>query len=211
MSWFSRLRNALNPRRLGEDLDEEIRDHLERRAAALEEKGQNTEDARWQARVRFGNTTRLREESRGLRLWAGLEGMLQDSRYGWRGMCKGPVFTATAVLSLGLAIGAITAIYSIVDAAILRPLPVSKPDQLFMLSYPDISQPGSPAGQERISFSYPMYLQFVAASRSAGRLAVFSYPLRVDARGANSNGPLEKVTRQFVSGNAFDMLGVPPA
>src|SRR5438552_1134250 len=136
MSWLSRLINAVNPRRLDEDLAEEMRDHLERRANALNEKGMNAKEARRQAHARFGNMTRLQEESRGIRLLAGFEGTLQDIRYAWRGMRKGPAFAATAVLSLALAIGANTAIYSIVDAAILRPLPVPAPDQLFTLSWP---------------------------------------------------------------------------
>lgn len=210
MSWLSRLRNALNPRRLDEDLDEEIRDHLARRAAALEEKTGGAEEAQRQARLRFGNTTRLREESRAFRLWAGLEGTLQDIRYGWRGMRRGPAFAATAVLSLGLAIGAITAVYSIVDAAVLRPLPVSNPDRLFTLSYPGISQEGGPAADERISFSYPMFQQFVATSGPAARLAAFSHPLQVEVKRPGSER-LEKAARQYVSGNAFRMLGVRPA
>lgn len=210
MSWFSRFRNALNPRRLDDDLDEEIRDHLARRAAALEEKTRNAEESRRQAGVRFGNTTRLREESRGFRLWAGLEGTLQDIRYGWRGMRRGPAFAATAVLSLGLAIGAITAIYSIVDAAVLRPLPVSNPNRLFTLSYPGISQEGESAAEERKSFSYPMYRRFVAASGSAARLAAFSYISQAEMQRPGSES-LEKVSRQYASGNAFRMLGVRPA
>jgi hypothetical protein len=86
MSWLSRLTNALNPRRLDQDLADEIKDHLERRTAALGEKGLNTEEARQQARVRFGNSTRLREDSRAIRLSTRVEGTLQDIRYAWRGM-----------------------------------------------------------------------------------------------------------------------------
>ena len=124
MSWFSRLMNALNPQRLDEDLAAEMRDHIERRAAALKAKGLDADEARRQAFVRFGRVTQLKEESRGIRLWAALEATSQDIRFAWRGMRKSPLFFATAVLSLALAIGANTAIYSIVDAAILRPLPV---------------------------------------------------------------------------------------
>lgn len=211
MSWLSRLKNALNPSRLDEDLAEEMRDHLERRAAALNEKGLHTEEARRQAYIRFGNATRLREESRGIRLWAGLEGTLQDVRYAWRGMRKEPAFAATAVLSLALAIGANTAIYSILDAAILRPLPVPAPDQLFTLSWPDISDPGTPAGQERDTFSYPEFVQFAAVTKGAARLALVTSPERVEVRGLNPDAPVQKINRAFVSGEAFDILGVPPA
>ena len=211
MSWFSRLTNALNPRRLDEALPDEMADHLERRAATLNDKGLNAEEARRQAYVRFGNTTLLREESRGIRLWAGLEGTLQDVRYSWRGIRKGPAFAGTAVLSLGLAIGANTAIYSILDAAILRSLPVSKPEQLFTLSWPDTSDAGSPAGQERDSFSYPEYLRYVSVTKPSARLALFSSPDRVEAQGPNPDAPIEKLNKAFISGEGFDFLGVRPA
>lgn len=211
MSWLSRLTNALNPRRLDKELADEMTDHVKRRADAFEEAGLDHEEAQRRASARFGNTMRLREESRENRLWAGLEGTLQDVRYAWRGMRKGPAFAATAVLSLALAIGANTAIYSIVDAAILRPLPVFKPGQLFKLSWPDISDPGSPAGQERDTFSYPEYVQFAAATKPAARLGLFSSPNRVEAQGPDTNPPVEKIEKAFVSGEAFDLLGVRPA
>ncbi|MGA8598287.1 MAG: ABC transporter permease [Bryobacteraceae bacterium] len=211
MSWLTRLRNAVNSRQLDDDLSEEMRYHLERRVEALKEQGVSAEEARRQVTARFGNITRWREQGRDYRLWAALEGTLQDVRYAWRGMRKGPAFAVTAVLSLALAIGANTAIYSIMDAAMLRPLPVSKPDELFTLTWPDIQDPGSPAGQERVSFSYPEFLQFVAASRGAARLALFSSGDRVEAQGSEPGASVEKIDRQFVSGQAFDMLGVPPA
>lgn len=119
MSWLSRLRNTVNPRRLDEDLADEMQDHRERRTAALQAQGLPAGEARRRADVRFGNVTRLREESREIRLWAGLDSTLKDVRYAWRGMCNAPAFAATVVLSLALAIGANTAIYAIVDAAIL--------------------------------------------------------------------------------------------
>jgi predicted permease len=211
MSWLSRFKNALNPRHLDEDLAAEIADHLERRAAALNEKGASAEEARRQARVRFGNTTRLREESRGIRLWTSVEGMLQDVRHAWRGMRKGPAFAVTATLSLALAIGANTATYSIVDAAILRPLPVPEPERLLLLSWPDIADPGLPAGQERESFSYPEYLRFAEVVRPAAHLVLASSPLRVEAQGPNPEAPLEKVNKAYISGDGFDVLGIRPA
>jgi predicted permease len=211
MSWLSRFKNALRPRRLDEDLAAEMADHLERRAAALRAKGLGSDEALRQARMRFGNVTRLREESRGFRLWETPEGTLQDLRYAWRGMRKGPAFAITAVLSLALAIGANTAIYSIVDAAILRPLPVPEPDNLFLLSYPDISEPGTPAGRERESFSYPMYSQFAAITKPAARLVLVGSPFRAEVQGVNSDAPVEKANGAFISGDGFEVLGVRPA
>jgi hypothetical protein len=118
MSWLSRMKNALNPRRLDQELAEELSDHLERRIADLQKIGLSPDEARRRALVRFGNTTRLGEESRGLRLSTTLESTLQDARFAWRTMRKTPAFTITAVVSLGLAISANTAIYSSVDEGI---------------------------------------------------------------------------------------------
>jgi len=84
MSWFSRLKNAVNSRRLEQELADEMRDHRERRAANLEAKGLSAAEARRQAGVRFGNLTRLVEESRGIRLWDGLDSTLKDLRYAGR-------------------------------------------------------------------------------------------------------------------------------
>jgi predicted permease len=205
MSWFSRLRNALRPRQLDDDLADEMRDHMERRAEALRAAGREPEEAQRQAAIGFGNVTKLREQSRDLRLWAALESLLQDARYAWRGLCKNPAFAVTAVLSLGLAIGVNTAIYSIVDAAILRPLPLPEPERLLLLAYPGIDQPGSPIAPERQSFSYPAYQELRAAAGDSAHLVLVSYPTRVDG------APNEKVMRQFVSGDAFATLRVPPA
>ncbi len=211
MSWFSKLKNALHPQQLDADLAEEMRDHLEHRADAIKASGLSPREARRRAQLRFGNTTRFREQSRDFRVWTGLESTLQDIRYAWRGMRKTRSFASAAVLSLALAIGANTAIYSIVDAAILRPLPVYEPDHLFRLASPGISQPGGPAAEERRSFSYPVYLQFLAVSKPAARLALFNSPGSMETQRPGSAMPVEKMIGQFVSGEAFDVLGVAPA
>jgi predicted permease len=211
MSWFSRLKNAIRPWRLDNELDEEYRDHIERRTADLRKKGLSEDDARRQAMLRFGNPTQTREQSRDIRLWTTLETTLQDARYAWRTMRRVPGFAITAVLSLALAIGANTAIFSIVDAAMLHPLPVADPSRLIMLSWPEIHQPGDPVGGERESFSYPVYQEFRQAAGSSARLALFAYPGRTEVRIGGSGAPLEHAVRQFVSGDAFEMLGVPPA
>jgi predicted permease len=211
MSWLSRLVNALNPRRIEEDLAEEIQDHLDRRAVALREQGLAADEARQQTQLRFGNATLVFEKSRGMRMWEGLESALQDARYAWRGMRNSPGFAATVVLSLALAIGANTAVYSILDAAILRALPVARPDQLFTLTYPDILGSGSSVPAERTSFSYPEFVQFSSAAKPAASLGLFSSPYRVEARALKPDAPIERINRGYVSGEAFDLLGVRPA
>jgi hypothetical protein len=212
MSWFSRLRNAVSPQSLDRDLHDEISDHVERRMAELREAGLTAQEARRQALLRFGNTTRVRERSRELRLSRGLENTLQDVRYAWRGMRKAPAFAITSILSLALAIGANTAIFSIVDAAMLRPLPVPQPSTLFTLAAPEVEQPGIEPTGEREAFSYPLYLRFRNASQGLARLALFSTvgSGQVEVQIPNADSPIEKANRQFVSGEAFDILRVPP-
>ncbi len=211
MSWLSKLSNALHPRQLDRDLRDELSDHLERRAAALRDQGLSDEEAHREASRRFGNVTQLREQSREIKLSAILESTLQDLRYAGRGMRKCPAFALTAILSLALAIGANTAIYSIVDAALLRPLPVPEPDRLFTLASPQILDPGEEPSGLRESFSYPEYQQFRAAAADSARLALFSFGSQYDVYIPDRNAPTEKAICQFVSGEAFDILRVPPA
>ncbi len=211
MSFFSRLRNAIHSQPLDDDLRDEMSDHLDRRAAALREKGLSPAEAASQASRRFGNLTQLREQSRDFRLSATLETTFQDLRYALRGMRKSPAFAITAILSLALAIGANTAIYSIVDAALLRPLPVPEPDRLFTLASPQILDPGEEPSGLREYFSYPEYQQFRAAAGDSARLALFSGGSQHDVYIPDRNAPTEKAICQFVSGEAFDILRVPPA
>src|SRR5258706_2886440 len=186
-------------------------DHLERRAAALREKGVPAAEAQREASIRFGNVTQLREQSREIRLSAIVETTFQDIRYAWRAMRKSPAFAATAILSLALAIGANTAIYSIVDAAMLRPLPVPEPDRLFTLATPEIRESQSEPSGERESFSYPLYQQFRGVAGASARLALFSYAGPIEVQIPDTSAPIEKAVRQFVSGEAFEILKVPPA
>ena len=211
MSWLSRLRNALHPKQLDSDLRDELSDHLERRADDLREQGLSDEDARREASLRFGNVTQLREQSREIRLASILETTLQDLRYAARGMRKSPAFAITAIFSLALAIGANTAIYSIVDAALLRPLPVPEPDRLFTLSNPPIQETAGPGAGDNEVFSYPLYQQFRAAAGDSARLALFSLANRTDVQIPDKNAPVEKAICGFISGDAFEILQVPPA
>ena len=211
MSWVSRLRNALFAGRLDEDLAEEMRDHLERRAAQLRDQGMDGAEARRQAALMFGNRTQIRERSHDIRLWSGLEITLQDLRYAWRGLRRSPAMAATAILSLALAIGSNTAIYSILDAAMLRPLPVPRPDRLIRLASPGITQPGEDTADEREAFNYPLYVDFRKVAGDSVQLALAGYVNRVDAIGPENGAPIEKVNQTYVSGDFFQILGVSAA
>jgi putative ABC transport system permease protein len=135
---------------------------------------------------------------------AWLDAAMRDVRYGWRMLCKSPVVTAAAVLSLGLAIGACTAAYSLIDALILRPLPVRDPDGLVYLTYPS-NRPGEAEGD---AFNYPLFEHIREASREKIGLFGMSSPRSRDVALGNST---EKIRVQFVSGDALAILGVNPA
>ncbi len=211
MSWLTRLKNALHPRKLDNDLSDEMRDHIERRAADLHSRGLTNSEAQRQAALRFGNVTGFREQSREVRLWSAVEATCQDLRYALRGMLRNPAFAVTTIVSLGLAIGANTAIYSIVDAAFLRPLPVPQPDRLFTLAAHDRNTPGIPGSGGSEPVSYLLYGQLREAAGDSARLALFDSPNRVEVRAYGAGSPHEEVIQQFVSPDAFDILGISPA
>src|SRR5258708_671833 len=171
MSWFSRITNVFHSDRLDRDLNEEIRFHIEQRQAEFERKGMRAEEARREIARRFGNDVVLRERSRDVKLLPWLESIWRDIRFGLRMLAKNPVVTVTAVLSLALAIGACTAAFSLIDALILRPLPVREPERLVYLS---VTPPGVEA-QERDSFNYPLFERFRDGARPRADLFGASY------------------------------------
>ena len=205
------FRNLLSSRPVDVDLDQELHSYLELLTQEKIREGMPPKEARRAARIELGGIEQVKEQVREVRIGDWLYSVLADCRYARRGLLRNPVFALTAVVSLSLAIGANTAIYSVVDAALLRPLPVPQPDRLFTLTTPETDQPGSPAFNNGDTFSYPLYEQLRGAAGDSARLALFDAPSLMEAQASGADGPYEEVTRQFVSPNAFDILGVPPA
>ena len=147
MTMWARLRSVMNALfrrdRFENAVDEELRFHLDAYAADLERAGVPPAEAARRARMAFGNLDVVKQDarqSRGLRL---IDETWQDLRYSVRLMRKTPGFTAAAVLSLGLGIGANTAIFSLIDAVLLRTLPVENPHELFFLAHDSAEVPST--------------------------------------------------------------------
>jgi predicted permease len=204
MSWLSRLVNVVRSDRLARDLADEQRFHMEARIEELVRRGVPPAEAARAVRRRFGNSLHHSESSRDARLVPWLDSVVRDVRFGLRMLGKNRTVTAAALLSLSLAIGACTAAFSLVDALILRPLPVRDPKSLFVVT----SRRGD--GRDRVAFNYPLYQGFRAAAADRAELftATTPWPRPAILEGGEQN---ETVQAQWVSGNFFDVLGVRPA
>jgi hypothetical protein len=137
-----------------DDLEEEMRSHLRMEEQENLESGMPPGEAHYAALRRFGNVTLAQERSREMWGWDSVETLWQDLRHGLRMLVKDPGFTAVAVLTLALGIGANTAIFSLFDTVMLRLLPVQKPEELVLLQWHDPLQ-----GDENSQFTNPLWEQ----------------------------------------------------
>src|ERR1700757_3487639 len=131
MRW---LRNLFSRDKAYDDLAEEIRQHLEERGEALMADGMSREDAEHAARREFGNVTLMEERGREAWQWPSLESLWPDVRFGLRQIVRYRAFTIMAVSTLALGIGANTAIFTLIDSIMLRPLPYPQQERLVQVS-----------------------------------------------------------------------------
>jgi predicted permease len=196
MSWLQRL---FARRRMEIDLDKELRFHFEAQVADKVRSGIAENEGRRLTRLEFGGIEQIKEDCRESRGTLWLESILQDVRYALRQLLRSPGFTITCVLILALGIGAVTAVFSLIDAALLRMLPVKAPEQLVQLRTISPDFPGNDA------FSYPAFQRLSQQTQVLAGLIAFrrqyNINLAVDGQSGLAQG-------QAVSGSYFSVLGV---
>jgi len=190
-------------KRRNQELNEEIQAHLTLGAREEMESGRSRNDAQLAARHEFGNETLARETTRDMWGWRWLVDVMQDVRYGLRLLGKNPGFTAVAILTLALGIGANTVIFSLVDTVMLKMLPVQKPEELMVLA---IRSPKS-TGEPDPELTNPIWEQIRDQQDVFSGVFAWSQARFDLAQGGESH----LVNGMVVSGNYFNALGVQPA
>ena len=195
---YTRLYGLLRKGRVEQEMEEELRFHLRMRTCENIEHGMKPDEAELEALRRFGNVGRIKDLGRDIKGGGFMETLLQDLRFGLRMLMKKPGFTLVAVLTLGLGIGANTAIFSLVNTILLRPLPIAQPEQVVTLNN------GWPGRGSFPLMGYAEYKDYRDRNQSMAGLAAFSgAPVSLSSNGIN-----ERVSSYHVTGNYFSLLGV---
>jgi len=197
MSLWSRIANSLNPTRLYRDLDEELQSHIEEAVAH----GRDPEEAR----CALGSQLRHREQSRDAKLLSWLDSLRSDATFGLRQLRRNKITSLAAVLSLALAMGACISAFRLIDAVLLRPLPINHPERLYDLSRQGIGPEGKP--QTFDGWAYPAFQLMRVAAKDQAELIAVSYAEAVDLT-YGSDLEMETARLQYVSGQMFSVFGL---
>jgi hypothetical protein len=196
----ARFSALFNKRKLDTEMDEEIRSHVEQRTQQNIDAGMNSEEARFAALRQFGWVESIKEECRDQTKIGWLETSIRDVRFGVRMLGKNPVFTAVAVLTLALGIGAATALFSVVYGVLISPYPYAKPSEIWV---PGLT---SASGEQKMRpYPFPQFLEMA-------KLPVFTDVMATAPGNVLLTGEYAPQTLRGIrlSGNAFNFIGVRP-
>lgn len=206
MNWLKQL---ISRRQEPSNVQDELAEHLQEKVEELMANGLAREEATLVARREVGNITLIEEHSREVWQWAAIESTLRDARYAFRQLRRNPGFTVTVLLTLGLAIGANTAVFSMINALLIRPLPYSEPDRLASLvRHKGLIDNKNNAISEDDDGQDGETWELVRDNVSAVQAAVYSY----DASGVNlqAQSTARNVQNQRISAGYFEVLGIYP-
>jgi predicted permease len=197
MGIMRRLGNLWRRRKVDEEIELELRSHVEMRTEDNVAAGMSPQQARRDARLRFGNPVVMKERAMAANVALAVDGVWRDVRFALRQLRKSPGFTATAVITLALGIGANAIVFSVLNALVLRPLNVSEPGRLFIVEH-----------KEHASYmqSYPDYIDYRDDNSTFSGMAAYD---TTDAAVMIGNTAV-KSYGYLASGNYFDTLGVRP-
>jgi putative ABC transport system permease protein len=200
MALWRRVANVFLGERVNRELDEEMEAHIEEAIA----RGRDPQEAR----RAFGSQMRHREESRDLRLIGWLDSVRADAVFAWRQLMKRKMISAAAILSLALAIGACTAAFRLIDALLLRPLPIAHAERLYSVVHQSVDPSGGTELDEY--FRYPVFRKMRAdVQGEAGLIAISNATQMELTYGAKLE--MEKAYVGYVSGSMFGAFGLRPA
>jgi predicted permease len=202
--WY-RIRSLLFSRRADVELAEELQFHLDREREKRERGGLNPLDARRQSVIAFGGVAGATEACRDARGVTSLTDVSKDLRYGWRSLRRNPLFALTVVGSLALGIGANVTVFTLMRAALWRPMPVSHPEEIVHLRRGD---PARTDGRET-SMSYVLFQELRDAAAPAARVVAKSTPSR--RKFGFDPTSRERITAEAVTDGFFEVLGMAPA
>jgi predicted permease len=203
MKWLVQL---LSRNRRYDDLSASIQEHLEEKIEELMEDGLPRKEAEQRARKEFGNVSLIEERSREVWGWPTLESIQADFKFAFRRLGKSPGFAATVILTLAIGIGANTAVFSVLNSILLKPLPYPEPEKLVSLSF-DAPGAGLTNFTDGLRLSSSMYFTFLDHNQTFQSLGVW-FTGTANVTGLEKP---EEVHTTFISDGVLQTLGVPPA
>ena len=203
MRWYRKLLNLVRQHRLHHDIERELSFHINERADEFIASGMNKDDALRTARRQFGNYRQYQERTRDMDIHVWLETLAKDLRYAVRGLRKNPGFTAAAVITLAVGIGATTTVFTVLNGILIKPLPYSEPERLVGVWHSAVFQ-GTTTND--FNLSPPMYVVYQEQNRTFQHFGVWrNFPANV-----TGIGNPEQVRSLIVTHGVLPALAVQP-